>query len=189
MDGVTHALCTAHQLRELKALSDSEKAPWAWALPRCLRQAGHAATLAGAQRRSLRPAFLAWLSARSERMRAQGFACHASHPPLGAWEGKRRGRTRRRTGHHRLIRLRDHKDDTLRFLRAPTVPCTNHQAERDLRMRKVRQKISGGCRSDTGAQTFATLRTVLSTARKQGWNIRVTLTTPPASLTQNLRTA
>jgi len=189
MDGVTHALCNAHHLRELKALIDIEKEPWAWALHRFLRQACHAANLACAQRRSLRPAFLAWLSARYERILAQGFAFHESQPPLGAWECKRRGRTRRRTGHNLLIRLRDHKDDTLRFLRDPTVPFTNNQAERDLRRMKVRQKISGGFRSDTGAQTFATLRTVLSTARKQGWNILVTLTTPPASLTQNLRTA
>jgi transposase len=87
-----------------------------------------------------------------------------------------------------LIRLRDHKDDALRFLRDPTVPFTNNQAERDLRMMKVRQKIPGGFRTETGAHTFATLRTVLSTARKQGWNILETLTTPSATLTQNLRT-
>jgi transposase len=101
----------------------------------------------------------------------------------------RRGRVRRRTGHNLLLRLRDHKEATLRFLYDPTVPFTNNQAERDLRMMKVRQKISGGFRSETGAQTFATLRTVLSTARKQGWNILATLTTPPALLIQNLRTA
>jgi len=85
--------------------------------------------------------------------------------------------------------LRDHKEETLRFLHDPAVPFTNNQAERDLRMMKVRQKISGGFRSNTGAHTFATLRTILSTARKQGWNILATLTTPPASLTQNLRIA
>jgi Transposase IS66 family len=93
-----------------------------------------------------------------------------------------RGRIRRRTGHNLLLRLRDHKEAPLRFLYDPTVPFTNNQAERDLRMMKVRQKISGGFRSETGAQTFATLRTVLSTARKQGWNILATLTTPPAVL-------
>lgn len=58
---------------------------------------------------------------------------------------------------------------------------------RDLRMMKVRQKISGGFRSAGGAQTFATLRTVLSTARKQGWNILATLTTPSATLIRNVR--
>lgn len=189
MIGVTHALCNAHHLRELKALMDIEKEPWARALHRFLRQTCHAANLARAQPRSLSPRFLAWLSARYDRIVAQGFAFHESQPPLGAGLPTRRGRIRRRTGHNLLLRLRDHKEATLRFLSDPTVPFTNNQAERDLRMMKVRQKISGGFRSDTGVQTFATLRMVLSTARKQGWNILATLTTPPTILTQNLRVA
>lgn len=189
MVGVMHALGNAHHLRELKALMDIEKEPWARAMPRFLRQTCHAANLARAHQRSLSPRFLAWLSARYDRILAQGFAFHESQAPLGAGLPTHRGRIRRRTGHNLLIRLREHKEDTLRFLSDPTVPFTNNQAERDLRMMKVRQKISGGFRSDTGAQTFTTLRTVLSTARKQGWNILATLTTPPAILTQNLRVA
>ena len=187
--GVTHALCNAHHLRELKALMDIEREPWARAMHRFLRQTCHAANLARTQQRSLSPRFLAWLSARYDRIVAQGVAFHENQPPLGAGLPKQRGRIRRRTGHNLLLRLRDHKEATLRFLHDPTVPFTNNQAERDLRMMKVRQKISGGFRSDTGAQTFATLRTVLSTARKQGWNILATLTTPSAILTQNLRVA
>lgn len=189
MVGVTHALCNAHHLRELKALMEIEEEPWARAMHRFLRQACHAANLARAQQRSLSPRFLAWLSARYDRILAQGFAFHESLPPLGVGLPTRRGRVRRRTGHNLVLRLRDHKEATLRFLSDPSVPFTNNQAERDLRMMKVRQKISGSFRSDSGAQTFATLRTVLSTARKQGWNILATLTTPPAILTQNLRTA
>jgi transposase len=189
MLGVTPALCNAHHLRELKALMEIEKEPWARTLPRFLRQACHAANLAHVHHRCLRPQLLAWLSARYDRILAQGFAFHESLPPLGTGVPTRRGRLRRRTGHNLLLRLRTHKEDTLRFLSDLSVPFTNNQAERDLRMMKVRQKISGGFRSETGAQTFATLRTVLSTARKQGWNILATLTTPPALLTQNLRTA
>jgi transposase len=189
MVGVVHALCNAHHLRELKALRDIEKEPWARAMPRFLRQTCPAANLARAQQRSLSPRFLAWLSARYDGILAQGFAFPESQPPLGAGFPKHRGRIRRRPGHNLLLRLRDHKEATLRFLADPTVPFTNNQAERDLRMMKVRQKISGGFRSDTGAQTFTTLRTVLSTAPKQGWNILATLTTPPAILTQNLRVA
>jgi transposase len=189
LGGVTHALCNAHHLRELKALMEIEKEAWARAMYRFLQQACHAAKLARAPQRSLSPRFLAWLSARYDRILAQGFAFHESLPPLGTGLPTPRGRIRRRTGHNLLLRLRDHKEATLRFLSDPTVPFTNNQAERDLRMMKVRQKISGGFRSETGAQTFATLRTVLSTARKQGWNILATLTTPPATLTQNLRVA
>ena len=189
MVGVTHALCNAHHLRELKALIEIEKEPWARVLHRFLQQACHAANLARVQQRSLRPQFLAWLSARYDRILAQGFAFHESLPPLGAGQPTRRGRIRRRTGHNLLLRLREHKAATLRFLYDPSVPFTNNQAERDLRMMKVRQKISGGFRSESGAQTFTTLRTVLSTARKQGWNVLATLTTPQAILIQNLRTA
>jgi transposase len=189
MVGVTHALCNAHHLRELKALREIEKEPWARAMHRFLQQACHATNLAQTQQRSLRPHFLAWLSARYDRILAQGLAFHESLPPLRTGQPTCRGRIRRRTGHNLLLRLREHKEATLRFLSDSTVPFTNNQAERDLRMMKVRQKISGGFRSTTGAQTFATLRTVLSTARKQGWNILATLTTPPAILIQNLRTA
>jgi transposase len=189
IEGVTHALCNAHHLRELKALMEIEKEPWARALHRFLRQACHAAHLARQRGRPLRPTFLHWLSARYDRILAQGFAFHENQAPLAVASARGRGRPRRRTGHNLLLRLCEHKEDTLRFLYDPTVPFTNNQAERDLRMMKVRQKISGGFRSETGAQTFATLRTVLSTARKQGWNILATLTTPPTTLIQNLRNA
>lgn len=54
----------------------------------------------------------------------------------------------------------------LRFLTDPAVPFSNNQAEQDLRMMKVKQKISGGFRTEAGARTFVVLRTVMSTARK-----------------------
>ena len=67
----------------------------------------------------------------------------------------------------------------LRFLTDPSVPFTNNLAERDGRMMKLRQKISGGFRSEDGAKDFAVIRSVLSTARKQGWNMLQTLTSEP----------
>jgi transposase len=66
----------------------------------------------------------------------------------------------------------------LRCLSDPDVPFTNYQAERDVRMMKLRQKISGGFRSETGAQDFAVIRAALSTAKKQGWDILATLMRP-----------
>jgi len=187
--GVTHALCNAHHLRELKALSESEQEPWARAMSRFLRQACHAANLARGRPEGLKPAFLVWLAARYDRIVAQGLAFHEGQPPLETRGRTRRGRTRRRTGHNLLLRLQGHKDDALRFLTNPDVPFTNNQAERDLRMMKLKQKISGCFRAETGAQTFATLRTVLSTARKQGWHILDTLSQPSDTLVRNLRTA
>ena len=60
------------------------------------------------------------------------------------------------------------KEDVLRFLVNPTVPITNNRAERDIRMIKLRQKISGGFRSDQGAENFATIRSFILSAKKQG---------------------
>ena len=70
----------------------------------------------------------------------------------------------------------------LRFLTDLEVPFTNNEAERDLRMMKLRQKISGGFRSGKGAENFAILRSVITTARKQGWNIIESLISPPDRL-------
>jgi transposase len=189
MNGITHALCNAHHLRELKALIDIEKEPWALAMFRFLRHACHAANLARERNEPLKPAFLDWLLARYDRIVAQGLAFHEAQAPLDVVGAKKRGRIRRRAGHNLLLRLRGHKDDALRFLTNPAVPFTNNQAERDIRMMKLKQKISGCFRTEVGANTFVTIRTVLSTARKQGWNILDTLSQPTEILAHNLRTA
>ncbi len=74
----------------------------------------------------------------------------------------------------------------LRFLANPLVPFTNNLAERDGRMMKLRQKISGGFRSEQGAEDFAVIRSLLSTARKQGWDLLDTLQNDPAKLIAKL---
>jgi transposase len=85
------------------------------------------------------------------------------------------------------LRLVTRKQDTLRFLRDPTVPFPNNQAERDGRMMTLRQKISGGFRPSQGAIGFALIRSFVSTAKKQGWNIIEALTRDPANLAVSLR--
>ncbi len=193
MQGVLHALCNAHHLRELKALMEIEKEPWAFAMSRYLRQACHAVNIASRQQMTLEPRFIAWLQARYSRIVAQGLAFHEAQPPPAhpnKGNGKKpRGRRRRRTGHNLLLRLQSRKDDVLRFLIDPSVPFTNNLAERDLRMMKVRQKISGCFRTAAGARNFATLRTVLSTARKQGWSLIETLQESPDALIAKIKTA
>ena len=74
----------------------------------------------------------------------------------------------------------------MRFLHDFAVPFTNNQAERDLRIMKVKMKISGGFRTIAGARTFPCLRAIISTARKQGWNILQTLAAEPAALIHEL---
>ena len=116
---------------------------------------------------------------------AEGLAFHERQPPLVQKSGAR-GRKARRPGHNLIIRLRDCRDDVLRFLADFTVPFTNNQAEQDLRMMKVRMKISGAFRTLEGAQVFADLRSVISTARKRGFNILEILTLPPTQIIARL---
>ena len=85
--------------------------------------------------------------------------------------------------HQALPALLSERRASVRFLRDERVPFTNNQAEQDLRMMKLRMKISGGFRSEQGTRDFATLRSVLSTARRQGLNrIDVLLEGPAARL-------
>jgi transposase len=101
-----------------------------------------------------------------------------------------RGPPPRRVGHNLLLRLSTRKADVLRFLTDPSVPFTNNLAERDGRMMKLRQKISGGFRSEQGAVDFAVVRSLISTARKQGWDLLETLTAAnSAKLINSLRLA
>ncbi len=193
MTGVLHALCNAHHLRELKALVEIEKEDWARQMQRLLRRACHATNFAGERSLPLKPGLVACIERRYDAIVAEGLAFHEKQSPLARavarCGGNTRGRAPRRTGHNLLLRFLVRRADTLRFLRDPAVPFTNNEAERDVRMMKLRMKISGGFRSPEGAADFATICSFLSTARKQGWNIVEALTCDPAHLTKRLRTA
>jgi len=187
MKGVLHALCNAHHLRELKALVEIEKEDWAGKMQRLLRLACHLTNLARERGVPLKPGLIALIERRYDAIVAQGLAFHEVQPALT--KTRRRGRPPRRVGHNLLLRLSTRRQDVLRFLVDPTVPFTNNLAERDGRMMKLRQKISGGFRSIDGAKDFAIIRSVLSTARKQGWNLLQTLTADPEHLINTLRVA
>ncbi|MBS0351012.1 MAG: transposase [Proteobacteria bacterium] len=99
----------------------------------------------------------------------EGIVYHDNLPSF--LNSKGRGRKARRAGHNLLLRLKNHRHDVLRFLLNPQIPFTNNQAERDIRMMKCKQKISGGFRSVRGTEIFARIRGFISTSRKQGWNV------------------
>src|SRR3954464_12863611 len=157
MTGVRHALCNAHHLRELKALVEIEQEDWARRMQRLLRRACHASNLARERGVRLKPGLIARFGRGYATILADGLAFHEPQPPLvpAVGTGTRPGRPPRRVGHNLLLRLRSRKTDVLRCLTDPRVPFSNNLAERDGRMMKLRQKISGGFRSMDGAMDFA----------------------------------
>lgn len=193
MPDVSHALCNAHHLRELKALVDIEREDWARRMQALLRRACHAANLARERDKPLKPKLIAMIEHRYDAILAQGLAFHEAQPPLTrapARTGRKPGgQMPRRTGHNLIARLIARRQDALRFLHDLAVPFSNNQAEGDIRMMKLRQKISGGFRSELGARNFATIRSFLSTARKQRWNIISAITADSAILSASLRLA
>ena len=80
----------------------------------------------------------------------EALAYHEAQPPLQAPQPKRRGHQKRRPRRNLALRLRGCRESVLRFLHEPAIPFTNNLAGQDMRMRKVRQKISGGFRSKQG---------------------------------------
>jgi len=182
---VLHALCNAHHLRELKALVEIEKEAWARKMQRRLCQACHATNLTREAGISMKPGLIALIERRYDAIVAEGLAFPENQSALTK-TGKR-GRPPRRVGHNLLLRLSTRRQDVLRFLTDLRVPFTNNRAEQDGRMMKVRQKISRGFRSEDGAKDFAVIRSLLSTARKQGWNMLQTLMDDPLRLIADLQ--
>ena len=156
-------------------------------MQRLLRRAGQAARIAHERGIPLPPSLVQRIERHYDSLVARALAEHAARAPLRPPRPGRRGRKKRRPGHNLALRLRDRKEAVLRFVHDPCVPFTNNLAERDLRMMKLRMKISGGFRSRQGAQDFATLRSVLSTARKQGRNRIEALRQGPAALLAGLQ--
>ncbi len=159
-------------------------------MQRLLRRACHATNLARERDAPLKPPLIALITRRYDAILAAGLALHEAQPAVcAAAKSGRRGRPPRRVGHNLAFRLMTRKQDVLRFLIDPAVPFSDNLAERDGRMMKLRQKISGGFRSQDGAQDFAVIRSVLSTAKKQGRDILQTLNANPKRLTAALRLA
>jgi transposase len=158
-----HALCGAHHLRELHG---AEEQGQAWALGMsCLlldtKDAVDHARTAGHERLSAKT--LARLHASYRELIALG---HEENPGLaGQTQGRRPKRTK---AQNLLLRLDEREIEVLRFANDFRVPFDNNLSERDLRMIKLQQKISGCWRTTHGAERFLAIRSYISTARKQG---------------------
>jgi len=171
---VTHALCGAHVLRELQAVTDlavqgAEPDQWCWAT-----QAGDALrTLNALVRDALG---VAEGGVVDPVALADAVHRYRSAALLGV-EATRARENKVMAKHHALARrLLDRQDDYLRFTHDPRVPFDNNGAEREIRMIKLRQKVSGCLRTLTGAQQFCAIRSYLATAAKHGVHFFAALT-------------
>jgi transposase len=161
-----HAFCNAHHLRELIAIAETipSQQLWAEAMIALLceantltieaRAAGFAA-LPGPMVLDIQTRFEAILELAKARNPAR-------KPPPGT-----RKRVRQSPAYNLIKRLGDNREAVLRFVTDLRVPFDNNLAERDIRMPKLKQKVSGCFRSDQGVAHFAIIRSYLSTLRKQ----------------------
>jgi transposase len=160
-----HALCNIHHLRELTFLEEQYQQAWAGELKGLLLEMKHAVE----QARATGAAHLPDTDRRTLRARYWGLVDTglAANPPPQRRPGQR-GRLKQSPARNLLERLVLGHGQVLAFLDDVTIPFDNNQAERDLRMLTVQQKVSGCFRSDPGAASFACIRGYLSTLRKQG---------------------
>lgn len=158
-----HSLCCAHIIRELNfAIERNGQQPWAKPLVDLLlaiKKQVEARPEAVAERR--------WQGRYRQQYRALLQQGLQMNPPAQRPDGQVKGATKQSKTYNLLIRLREREQDVLRFMAEPLAEFTNNQAERDLRMNKVRAKVSGGFRALTPAEEFMRIRSLISTAVKQ----------------------
>lgn len=153
-----HGVCNAHVVRELQALME-EQSSWAAEMRTFLLEL------------YAQPRPLSAGAAETARERYRQILSHAEQeePPPEPKTGK--GRPKNTPGRNLLCRLKEHEEAVLAFALVEGVPFTNNQAERDLRPAKVKQKVSGCFRTQSGAKVYARLQAVISTCRKQERNV------------------
>jgi transposase len=156
-----HALCGAHLLRELIAVTETGTGldrAWAQqAIDALLALNETAEAVRGAGHGAISPEILAGHEDWFRKAAAAGIALNAGRN--GKLQQKR---------HALATRMQARKDDYLRFARDLRVPFTNNPAEQAIRMSKLRIKISGCMRSMTGAEEFCAIRSYLATAARHG---------------------
>lgn len=164
-----HALCGAHLLRECQGIIDYDGHQWATELQALLREAWTETKQAREEKRAVDPQTIADLESRYDAILDRG--AHEWMSPPEPEAPQKRGRKAKSKAANLAERFRLHKPAVLRFLHDARVPFDNSQAERDIRMVKEKQKVSGTFRTPEGAQRFARIRGFISTLRKQNHKV------------------
>ena len=167
-----HALCNAHHLRELQYIETQYGQPWAKEMSVLLGEIKKAVEATPPQATSLPSEQRADFERRYAAIVQEGFDANPPAPStLSEGKGNKRGRPKHAPPFNLLLRLRDFLPQVLAFMYDFAVPFDNNQAERDVRMVKVKQKVSGGFRTLDGAKRFSRIRGYISTARKNSQNV------------------
>ncbi|MHB8277255.1 MAG: IS66 family transposase [Candidatus Humimicrobiaceae bacterium] len=160
----SHALCNSHHLRELEGITELYAQKWPREMADLLLKIKETVDIKRPVVNKLEQEEIGSFKERYDRIIADGLG---QNPPARLRDGpKKRGRIKQSKAKNLLARLKVHWRETLAFMYDFSIPFDNSQAERDIRMMKVQQKISGTFRSVDGAKTFCRIRGYISTVRK-----------------------
>ena len=162
-----HCLCNVHHLRELRFIVEQYDQAWAAQMERLLLDIKVEVAATSELHTALPPDRLAHYEAQYDALIAQGFA---DNPSAAKTEPRPIGRPKQSPPKNLLDRLHQHKAGVLAFMYDFRIPFDNNLVERDVRMIKVQQKVSGCFRTLDGAHLFCAIRSYISTARKHGIN-------------------
>ena len=160
-----HALCGAHLLRELAFIVDAHGYAWAKRMKRLLLGACH--QVSKRDDKTLTPSEYKALQKRYRTILTQGAS---ELPPIPPRQNGQRGKVAKSDAHNLWERMQKHEIAVLRFAKHPDVAFTNNRAERDLRMAKVKQKVSGCFRTRKYAEAYCRISSYLQSMANQGYN-------------------
>jgi transposase len=163
-----HILCNGHHLRELTYVYEVEEQRWADKMIKLLCEIKEESEKSAKKGMVLKESWQKMYERKYSYILSEGFL---ANPPPEEPIVKKRGRKKKGKVLNLLERMKNYRNEILAFMYDTNIPFDNNLAERDIRMIKVQQKISGLFRTKAGAEQFCVIRSFISTARKQGLNV------------------